>query len=367
MILAAGGDILKVLKLLFVLNLALVFTSTAFAGGANLPPPLMPVPTPGVGADPYLPKAWHLNKIRAFEAWKISKGNPSRFLAIIDSGINYNHPDLAANIRRKQSEFPMNGQDKDGNGFKDDVIGWDFVRSNALPYDRSGHGTFLAGLGVALEGNGTGSVGVCPQCQVMPVRFLNGDGMGDTEDAVKGLHYAIAEGASVINLSFAGEGGDKDLKDALAEAERHDVVVVVSAGNDGENIDRTSVYPAKYLFSNLITVAATDHQDRLTEGSNWSKVYTQLGAPGTDLVGPWFNEWADDGEGTSDAAILVSAAATLLRSTVHELSAAQTKDILLATAAHSPALKGKVASEGVLDLASAIECAVDRLHPCLKK
>lgn len=330
----------------------------------NLPPPPYTPPTFVESADPLLSKAWHLRSVRAPEAWKISEGNSEVTLAIVDSGVNYNHPELIHRIKRKASEWPFNGVDDDGNGFVDDFIGWDFVRALNLPMDRTGHGTAMAAIMAGTLRNGEGAAGICPRCSILPLRFINWEGLGDTEEAILGIRYAVMEGASVINISFAGEGYDRDLLEAIRFAREKDVVVVVAAGNDGENLNDSSVYPAKFTEENMLTVTGTDSNNQLVDGANWSSKFVSLGAPGEDIVEPWFNKW-DIGSGTSQATAVVTGAVGLVRSIAPELNAAEVVDLIKSTITPYLGLKKKVSTSGILNVEKAAQCAHHKDHPCL--
>jgi len=339
-----------------------VFSSVAVANGQ--PPALKQPPHLTSDPDPLLNKSWHLNAIETAKAWSISQGSPEITVAVIDSGVDYNFPELSANIKRKSYE-PINGIDDDGNGFVDDLIGWDFVKSFYLPMDKTGHGTFMAYLIAGLLNNGIGGAGVCPRCSILPVRFINYEGMGDTEDAIKGIYYAISEGVSVINLSFAGEGYDKDLKAAIMAAEKKDIVVVVSAGNDGENIEKASVYPAKFELPNQLTVTASTPTHTLMENGSWSKRLVHVAAPGEEIIGPWQGKW-DDGSGTSQAAAIAAGVVGLVRSIAPDLTANEVIRVLMETVTPSAKLKDKVISGGVINAAKAAACASDKRHSCLR-
>lgn len=354
-------------KIWLVLFYALTQSVVAH-GGANNPPPISrPRPAaPEAGTDPYLSKQWHLDRIGAKEVWKISMGDPSTTIAIVDSGVNYNNPDIAPNLHFNPNEIADNKFDDDHNGFVDDILGWDFVRNSGLPFDRSGHGTFMAGIIAAVADNGVGGAGVCPKCSIIPVRFLNYDGLGDTEDGIKGIYYAIKANARIINMSFAGEGKDDDLEKAIQVAGEHDILMVVSAGNDHENIDFAATYPARYDLPNMITVAASSKESDLNYRSNWGQRHVHLAAPGDDIWSAWFDKW-DYGDGTSDAAAVVSGAAGLVRSIAPSLTAPQVKAILMATVRPSAALARKTISGGVLDVEAAVNCARQRALPCLRK
>lgn len=345
--------------------LILLFMGLLGFAQENASPPLKKPPVEKKAPDPLLPNAWHLRTIHAETAWKVSQGSSEITLAVIDSGVNYNHPELIHRIKRKSVEFPANGVDDDQNGFVDDVIGWDFVKGSFLPMDRTGHGTAMAAIMAGSLGNGEGAAGVCPKCSIMPLRFINWEGLGDTEDAILGIRYAALEGASVINLSFAGEGYDRELLDAIRFAAERDVVVVVAAGNDDENITESSVYPAKFLEPNMLTVTGTNPDNEVYDGANWSSKYVALAAPGEDIVEPWFNEW-DEGSGTSQATAIVAGAVGLVRSIAPHLKAHEVVSLIKATVSVYPGLQKKVSTSGVLNLAQAAECARHKNHPCLR-
>ena len=330
------------------------------------PPALQLPPPPGPQQpDPLIPQAWHLREMHVAEAWKITSGDPRVSLAFVDSGIDYNHPDLAPNLRWNAGEWPPNGIDDDGNGFIDDVIGWDFLHNRFLPWDVAGHGTFLSGLAAAVADNGMGSAGVCPKCTLLTCRFLNGDGFGDTHEAINGIRYATRMRAAVVNLSFADRGFDDELYEAIKEAARADVVIVAASSNDGIDIDDQEIYPAKYKLPEMITVAASNARGELWHGSNWGKASVHVAAPGEDVLGPWKSGW-DIGSGTSDAAAIASGVLGLMRSANPKLPAAKVVAVALATVRRSPALQGKLKVPGVLDAVAAVRCAKDPLLPCLK-
>ena len=333
---------------------------------SNNPTLLYPIPAPTGLGDPEWNRAWHLDHLGVREAWKYGKGTKNKIVAIVDSGIDYTHPDLASNLAWNAAEWPVDGKDSDGNGAIDDLIGWDFVRGKSLPYDRAGHGTFLAALAVASDDNGEGAAGICPLCTVLSARFLNYEGMGDTEDAIAGIRFAIKHKPAVLNFSFSGEGFDSDLRDSINEAAAADIVVVVAASNDGENVEHSDTYPAKFNLPNMITVAATDKQGRLWDGSNWGAKSVHIGAPGEDILGPWEGKY-DVGSGTSNAAAIVSGAVALIRSIRPSLTALQTKQLFQSTVKQNKHLIGKIASGGVMDVAAAAACAADEALPCLAR
>lgn len=314
--------------------------------------------------DPWLAKSWHLPAIGTFDVWsKYTLGDPRAVIAFVDSGIDYKTPDLVNKLWVNTKETPKDGIDNDNNGFIDDIIGWNYVngkwgKGTNNPMDYSGHGTFIAGIAAAELNNGIGGVGVCPKCSVMGVRFLNYEGLGETEDAILGIYFAIKHNVRVLNLSFAGEGYDADLDKAIRAAGDHNIVVIAAAGNDGSNNDHESVYPANLRYPFMLTVAAVDPEGKLWENSDYGKKNVDIAAPGTDIPGPWLKgEW-DTGNGTSLAAPIVSAVAGLVISANPKLNASQVVYIIKKTASKSVHLKGKLVTEGIVNAEAAVRCAV---------
>lgn len=253
--------------------------------------------------DPYYldDSLWGLNNvvldtadISAPEAWDFTTGSKDIVVAVIDTGVDYLHPDLAANIWVNPGEIPGDGIDNDGNGFVDDVHGYDFFAYDADPMDADGHGTHVAGTIGAVGDNGIGVVGVNWNVQIMPVRFLSPAGSGTTIDAIEAIKYAVANGARILNNSWGGGSFSHALYAAIQDAERAGVLFVAAAGNSAVNTDVLPHYPSSYTLSNIISVGASDADDRLScwaynlsgecvSGSNWGALSVDLLAPGTDI------------------------------------------------------------------------------------
>jgi subtilisin family serine protease len=223
--------------------------------------------------------------ISAVSAWDEISDCSSVVVAVIDSGVDYSHPDLAANIWNNPGEV-IDGIDNDGNGFIDDVRGWDFVQADNDPMDFNSHGTHVAGTLGAVGNNGIGGTGVCWNARVMPLRVLNSVGVGTTADIVAAIDYAAANGARILNMSFGGpDGVAGDLMDmAIANAAVQGVLVVAAAGNEGADNDLLPSYPASYARPNIIAVAATDQQDSLAAFSNFGQISVDVAAPGTNIL-----------------------------------------------------------------------------------
>jgi len=213
--------------------------------------------------------------IDALKAWDITTGSSSVVVAVIDTGVDYNHPDLSANIWTNTGEINGNGIDDDGNGYIDDIRGWDFAHGDNNPIDSDGHGTHVAGIVAALGNNAAGVVGVSWKTKIMVLR---------SDFTVASLleagEYANAMGAHIINLSLAGSSYSQAENDAINASS---ALIVVAAGNNGNDIDATPDYPASYTSTNIIAVAATDQSDNLASFSNFGTTSVDIAAPGTNI------------------------------------------------------------------------------------
>jgi subtilisin family serine protease len=216
----------------------------------------------------------------ALEAWDVTSGSTDVVVAVIDSGVDVNHPDLKANIWNNPGEIPGNGEDDDGNGYVDDVNGWDFLTNDSDPRDAHGHGTHIAGTIAAVGNNNKGVTGVSWSAKIMALRFLDAWGFGSTANAIAAIEYANDKGAVVINNSWGGGGYVQALKDAI---DASDAVVVCAAGNSGWNTDAYPHYPSSYTSSNIISVAASDQNDQLASFSNFGAVSVDVAAPGINI------------------------------------------------------------------------------------
>lgn len=223
--------------------------------------------------------------IDAPEAWDITTGCITDVvIAVIDTGVAYNHPDLAANIWSNTGEnctTPIG--DNDGNGYANDCRGWDFLDNDNDPMDYNSHGTHVAGTIAARGNNSSGITGVMWCAKIMPLRFLGVSGAGDTANAAAAVTYAANNGAKVINASFGGGAYSQTMYDAINYARSRNVLFVAAAGNDGTNNDTTPAYPASYNLDNIISVAATDQNDALASFSNRGATSVDLAAPGVNI------------------------------------------------------------------------------------
>lgn len=324
--------------------------------------------------DPGYPKAWGLDNtgqtgglpdadIDAPEAWNIQTGSPSVIVAVIDSGVDYNHVDLASNIWTNPGEIPGNGIDDDGNGFIDDVRGWDFLNHDNDPMDDLSHGTHCAGTIAAVGNNGTGVVGVNWVAGIMPLKFIAATGYGSTSDAVLAIQYAVRMGAKVMSSSWGGGGYSQSLKNAIDEAGRAGVLFVAAAGNSGTNNDVSPFYPASYDLPYIIAVAATSHDDKLASFSNYGLNSVDLGAPGVSIFSTLPNNGYGFMSGTSMATPHVSGVAALLVAENPGLALADIKAGILNSVDRIPSLAGKTFSEGRLDAYHALTSIAPPLPP----
>lgn len=281
--------------------------------------------------------------VRARRAWDKTTGAPSTVIAVIDTGIDFTHPDLINN--RWTNPSPS----VDG-----DVHGWDFIADNGEIKDEQGHGTAVAGIIAAEGNNGLGISGVMWRASLMSLRVLDNTGTGDVADAVEAIDYAVTHGAQVINLSWGTGGQSQALKEAIERALRRDVVVVCSAGNSGRNLDTMPYYPASFGLKNLITVAASDNLDQSVSWSNWGAAVT-VAAPGTDILTTQMGGGYRKVTGTSAAAPVVAGVAGLLKTFHPRANAAMVANGITGGVRKIAALSGKVSSGGVVDAAGALD------------
>ncbi len=261
---------------------------------------------------------WGVDAVNAPDAWAQGFTGQGVTVAVIDSGVDYTHPDLAANIWQNPGEIAANGIDDDGNGFIDDVRGWDFVSSDADPMDVDGHGTHVAGT-IAAPNNGVGVTGIAPNATIMPVRAIGSDNSssgslpsGSAFDLASSVRYATDNGADVINLSLGGEMPSDVLFDAVRYASDRGTTVVMASGNSGS---ATPNFPANYASQTGIAVGAVDRNNAIAPFSNRAGGWLDyVVAPGVDITSTTPNNTYQTFQGTSMAAPHVTGTAALVRS-----------------------------------------------------
>ncbi len=291
--------------------------------------------------------------IDAPEAWNTTTGN-GVIIGVIDSGVDYNHPDLTNNMWTNPGEIPGNGIDDDGNGYVDDIHGYDFVNGDGDPWDDNDHGTHCSGT-IAGEGNnGIGVAGVCWTAQIMALKFLDYSGSGWTSDAVYAIEYAIANGAHLTNNSWGGGGYSSALYDAIDAAHGAGQLFCAASGNDGMNTDYSPHYPSSYNLDNIISVAATDHNDGLAGFSNYGSTSVDIGAPGVSILSTTPGNTYQYFNGTSMATPHVAGAAALILSANPGLTDLEVKQLLFDGADPIPSLTGMCQTGARLNINNSI-------------
>jgi subtilisin family serine protease len=297
---------------------------------------------------------WGMAKINAPAAWDVSTGSSSFVVGDIDTGIDYTHPDLAANVWTNPGEVAGNGTDDDGNGYVDDIHGWDWVNNDNNPMDDNNHGTHTAGTVGASGNNGLGVTGVNWHVKIAGLKFLGANGSGSTSNAIKALQYATAENMKVTNNSWGGGGYSQALADAITAAGNAGDLFVAAAGNSSSNNDSAPSYPASYSMDNVIAVASTTSTDGLSSFSNYGATSVDLGAPGSGILSTTPGNTYQSFSGTSMATPHVAGAAALLWAAHPSWTYAQVRDRIFCTAFDIPALAGKTVTGGRLDVGAAL-------------
>ncbi|MBD2202297.1 S8 family serine peptidase [Calothrix sp. FACHB-1219] len=326
--------------------------------------------------DPEFDSLWGLKTIGANQVFNYTQGSKDVIVAVVDSGVDYNHEDLASNIWKNTDEIDNNGIDDDGNGYIDDVYGWDFGDGDKDPIpdkpinqsSQRGHGTHVAGIIGAVGNNSLGVVGVSPNVSIMVTKhFRNSDSKEFLWNVAYGIYYAIENGARIINLSFSSKSLNQDEKDVLQYAYERGVLVIASAGNDGKDNDIEPVYPANFDLPNIITVAASDDKDQLAifgkYASNYGKNSVDLAAPGQNIDSTLPNNQYAAWDGTSMAAPQVAGAAALLLAANPNLTFLELRYALLSTVDKQESLQDKVNSGGRLNVLAAYQQVVGNTQP----
>lgn len=294
------------------------------------------------------------------EAWGLyDGGSRDVVVALVDTGIDYTHEDLAGRIWTNVDEIPGNGIDDDGNGYVDDVYGWNFYSDTNDVYvgTEDAHGTHGAGTIAANADNGTGIAGIVQsdRVKVMAVKALGGsDGSGTTASIIQAIQYAEANGAQICNLSLGSSQNDPALYRTMASS---DMLFVVAVGNDGTDLETSPSYPASYDLDNVISVANIRYDGELDPTSSYGAASVDLAAPGSYILSTTPGGTYSYMTGTSMAAPMVSAAAAMVYSAFPNATLADVKDILLASVQKLDSLSDRTATGGMLDLGAAMAYA----------
>ncbi len=343
--------------------------------------------------DFYYGNQWYLSKIKADSAWDKISGSPDMVIAVIDSGIQINHPDLKNNIWKNAREIPNNNIDDDRNGFIDDVSGWDFVSNTPDPspkftagWTEAGvsHGTMVAGVIAASGNNNEGVAGVTWQARIMALKVLDDKGEGRLSNVIRAIDYATNNGADIINLSFVSFNYSEGMQEAIRRAHKAGIMIVAAAGNEqtggvGYDIAKTPIYPACYdgelIGENMVIgVAATDALDQKAKFSSYGSRCVDLVAPGISFFSavtagsvPDYPDKIYDGywSGTSMAAPQVAATLALIAQANPELSRREIVNILFASTDNisrlNPDYPGQLGN-GRLNVNRAVEMAKEKLY-----
>lgn len=289
------------------------------------------------------------------EGWGVRTDASSVVVAVIDTGVRYDHEDLAGNMWVNPGEIAGNGVDDDGNGYIDDVHGINALSDSGDPMDDHDHGTHVAGTIGGVGNNGTGVTGVAWSVQLMACKFLGASG-GSVSDAIESIDYAVAQGADILSNSWGGGAFNQSLKDAIVAARDAGVIFVAAAGNDTVDNDVAKTYPSSYEVDNIVSVAATDRQDTLADFSNWGFGSVQIAAPGVAI---WSSvhgstDAYESFSGTSMATPMVSGVLALLQAEYPGDSMYERVNRLLNGADAVASLEGEVLTGGRLNLYGAL-------------
>lgn len=301
---------------------------------------------------------WGLTRISAQSAWNTTTGSSSVKVAVIDTGIQTNHPDLSANMNVNTGEIASNGVDDDSNGYIDDVYGYDFVNNDGNPMDDHGHGTHCAGTIGAKGNNGEGLVGVNWTVGLLAVKVLNASGSGSYAWITAGVDFARIRGADVLSLSLGGSSGDSAMLSALRAASNAGAFISIAAGNANSNNDSTPTYPAHYAsdsqINSAVSVLALDSTGNRASYSNYGATRVHIAAPGSGIWSTVPTNSYASFSGTSMATPHVAGLAALLKAANPSLTAAQIKDCIINSGEANSGLSGLVSSGKEIDAASAI-------------
>jgi subtilisin family serine protease len=338
-------------------------------GGADDPgeedPPVVKAAGPN---DPLFNEQWSLQNtgqrdgksgadICATRAWAKTTGSSEVVVAVIDTGVDYSHADLAGNIWTRPAGLAPYADNELGTF--DDLHGFDAADMDGDPMDDNGHGTHCAGIVGAEGDNADGIAGVNWHVRIMPLKFLDASGRGSLRSAIECINYVIARrrdgvNVRVISASWGSNFGSRALRDAIARAGEEGILFVAAAGNDSTNNDRLPHYPSNYDLPNVLAVAALNRQDGLARFSNFGARTVHIAAPGAEILSTWPNNQYEEHSGTSMATPEVSGVAALVLAENPHMAVRELRARLLESVDKIPALEGRVASGGRLNAARAV-------------
>lgn len=294
--------------------------------------------------------------INVAKAWDITKGATGEAvvkIAVIDTGVDYNHPDLKSQMDINSAELiGKEGVDDDMNGYIDDVYGYDFSNKDGDPADGHGHGTHCAGV-IGASHNSVGVAGVMANVKIVAIKFLSDKGSGETIDAISAIDYAIKRKVQVMSNSWGGGDKEQSLLDAITAAEQAGITFVAAAGNESNNNDSMASYPANYEVSNVISVGSFTSQGAKSSFSNYGLKSVHVTAPGSTILSTYKGGYSNL-SGTSMAAPHVSGVVGLLLSKEPGLTPAQIRERLIRTSTQTTKLKSASVSGGRVDAFKAL-------------
>lgn len=320
--------------------------------------------------DPYTRKQWHLKSkskggLSVFDTYERrgSEGHEFITVAIVDTGVQFDHPDLIDNMWINEKEIPNNGIDDDNNGIIDDIHGANFINRTADGQptgdmnDTVGHGTHVAGIIGAVQNNGVGVAGIASKVRLMGIKAVPGEGDETDNNVIEAFLYAAKNGAKIINCSFGKRNNENGM--AVSDTiqyigETYGVLVVAASGNDSNNIDETPSYPACFENENLLVVGSTSSNGKLSYFSNYGVKNVDIAAPGSNIYSTYMGSSYQSLSGTSMASpAMVGVAAHLLSNYPH-LNVSELKNLIMDTVTKESSFQNKIKSEGRADLLNGI-------------
>src|SRR2546423_2257952 len=319
-------------------------------------------------SDPMFSEQWSLENtgqrggraqadISAVDAWAKTHGSDETVVAVLDSGVDYTHQDLANNIWTRPANVAAYTDAQLGT--VDDLHGFNAVTNSGDPMDDNGHGTHVAGIIGAEGDNEIGIAGINWTVKIMPLKFMSAGGYGTTRDAIKAINYVIERkrdgvNVRVINASWGSTQNSRALRDAIKKAGDEGILFVAASGNSSANADRNPHYPAGYKLPNVISVAATDRNDQLASFSNYGAKSVHIAAPGVEILSTWLDNQFREASGTSMATPEVAGVAALIVATNPNISVENLRERILNSVDRLDSLNGKVSTGGRLNAAKAV-------------
>ena len=295
--------------------------------------------------------------LSALKAWAKTQGSSDVVVAVLDSGVDYTHPDLVANMWLRPDNVPQYKDDELGTF--NDLHGFNATDNQSDPMDDNGHGTHCSGIIGAEGDNDEGIAGINWKVQIMPLKFMGRGGFGTTKDAIEAINYAIDRkqkgvNVRVINASWGSTQYSKALEDAIRAAGEAGILFVAAAGNNGTDNDRYKHYPSNYELPNVISVAALDRNDQLASFSNFGVKTVHIAAPGKDILSTWLNDSYREASGTSMATPYIAGTAALILASEPKLSVEKLRERILQSADKIDSLNGKIENGGRINAAKAV-------------